>query len=115
MKSFHPTLLIASLLVSACATVGPGYRPPTPQQLSVPDSYFGAAPAPSAADAATWWHRLNDPLLDSLVARALAGNLDLEIAAARLRQAREAVVQARAGRVPTVGASAGAGQNVSVN
>jgi outer membrane protein, multidrug efflux system len=115
MTRYRPTLLIAALLVSACATVGPDYRAPTPQQLSVPDSYFGAAPAPSAADAATWWHRLDDPLLDSLVDRGLAGNLDLQIAAARLRQAREGVVQARAGRVPSVGVSGNAGQNVSVN
>ncbi|QAY79971.1 efflux transporter outer membrane subunit [Sphingosinicella sp. BN140058] len=113
MTRFPSPLLIGALLVSACTTVGPDYRAPTTQQLSIPDSYFGAAPAPSATEAATWWHSLDDPLLDSLVDRALPGNLDLAVATARLRQAREGVVQARAGRVPTVGISGDAGQNVA--
>jgi multidrug efflux system outer membrane protein len=99
-------------LMSGCATSGPDYHAPTAAQLKVPDAYFGAAPSPSAEELATWWRQLGDPQLDSIVDRALAGNLDLVVAATRLRQAREAAVQARAARVPTIGASAGVRQDI---
>jgi len=109
-----PSALIVALL-AGCATSGPDYRAPTAAALKVPDSYFGAAPAPSAEDLAAWWRQLGDPQLDSIVARALAGNLDLAVAETRLRQAREAVVQARAARLPTLGASGGVRQSVDAN
>jgi NodT family efflux transporter outer membrane factor (OMF) lipoprotein len=39
-------------------------------------------------DLAAWWHALNDPELDSLVARAINGNPDVLIALERLQAAR---------------------------
>jgi NodT family efflux transporter outer membrane factor (OMF) lipoprotein len=63
------------------------------------------------ADLARWWERFGDPLLTRLIDDATAANLDLAVASARLTQARESLVQARAGLVPTVGASASAGRN----
>ena len=39
-------------------------------------------------DVVQWWKTFNDPTLDSLVARAVAANLDLRQATSRLRQAR---------------------------
>ena len=115
MKRFAAILATTSLLLSACTTVGPDYRAPDAATLRVPDRYFGAAPAPSAAALATWWTQLGDPQLDSLVARALDGNLDLAVALTRLRQAREALVQARAGLLPTLDASGGVRQDVADN
>ena len=112
MKRFAAILATTSLLLSACTTVGPDYRAPSAAALRVPDSYFGAVPAPSAADLASWWTQLGDPQLDILVTRAIDGNLDLAVAFARLRQAREALVQARAGLLPTLDASGGVRQNV---
>jgi multidrug efflux system outer membrane protein len=101
------------LLLAACTTVGPDYRAPAPAALSVPEAYRGAPAVPaSAAELARWWERFDDPLLTRLVEEASAGNLDLAVAASRLAQAREALIQARAGLVPTVGASAGAGRSV---
>ena len=41
-----------------------------------------------AADLSAWWKQLHDPELDSLVDRAIKGNLDLRIAASRIAQAR---------------------------
>jgi multidrug efflux system outer membrane protein len=101
------------LLLAACTTVGPNYRAPAPAALSVPGSYQGAAPAPAApAELARWWERFDDPLLTRLIQEANADNLDLAVAASRLTQAREALVQARAGQVPTVGASGSVGRRV---
>lgn len=98
-------LLLGTLLTSACASVGPGYRPPTAATLIVPDAYVGA-PAGAAPEALErWWSRFGDSELDALVDRALAGNLDLAVASARLVQARENVVQARAAGLPSLQAS----------
>src|SRR5690606_16591633 len=58
------------------------------------------------AELGSWWQQLGDPMLDGLVARAVSDNLDLAVAASRLRQAREAEIQARSNRLPTAGASA---------
>jgi outer membrane protein, multidrug efflux system len=98
--------LVALLLLGGC-TVGPDYRPPA---IAVPAAYAGARDAsPTASDISRWWAAFGDPVLDDLVARAQAGNLDVRQAAARVAEARaqERVVRARGG--PSVNASAQAG------
>lgn len=99
-------LLLSAGLLSSCAAVGPDYRPPAASELAVPESYAGAPAASSPAELGSWWQQLGDPMLDGLVARAVSDNLDLAVAASRLRQAREAEIQARSNRLPTAGASA---------
>ena len=96
-----------ALILAACTTVGPDYRAPQAGELPVPESYYGRAPDSAPTELARWWELFDDPLLTRLIEEAGAANLDLAVAAARLTQAREALVQARAGRVPTVGASGG--------
>jgi NodT family efflux transporter outer membrane factor (OMF) lipoprotein len=102
---------ISALALSACTTVGPDYRAPEGASLAVPEAYAGPAAGVAAQDLSRWWEQFDDPLLTRLIGDASAGNLDLAVSSARLTQAREALVQARAGLVPTVGASAGAGRN----
>ncbi|MFH2125117.1 MAG: efflux transporter outer membrane subunit, partial [Pseudomonadota bacterium] len=76
--------------LSAGCLVGPDFKPP---QEKVP-AKFSAQPADQAGqalrdqDLAQWWGIFNDPVLLSLEKRALAANLDLKLAMARLRQAR---------------------------
>ena len=67
-------------------TVGPHYQAPNP----APVGLLNAAPeAVTAAEpGAAWWGVFGDPVLDGLIHRAVAGNLDLKIYAARLKQAR---------------------------
>ncbi|HYJ53563.1 MAG TPA: efflux transporter outer membrane subunit [Allosphingosinicella sp.] len=101
-----------SVLALAACTVGPDYRPPAPSALSVPDTFYGRAAQAEPADLARWWERLNDPLLTRLIDEATAGNLDLAVAAVRLTQARESLIQSRAGQLPTVGAQATGGRTV---
>jgi NodT family efflux transporter outer membrane factor (OMF) lipoprotein len=108
--SSHRTLL-AALLLTGCAA-GPNYHRPPPD---APAAYAGqpAGLAPVAAvdeDLALWWHLLADPELDTLVERAIRGNLDLHVALMRLQQARtyEALLLGRA--LPAVEASGGAGR-----
>jgi outer membrane protein, multidrug efflux system len=108
-QAFAP---FALLILSACATVGPDYRAPEAVTLGVPDTYYGTAEVGAPADLSRWWETFDDPLLTRLVEEATAGNLDLAVAAARLTQARESLVQARAGRLPSAGASGGVRQNI---
>jgi NodT family efflux transporter outer membrane factor (OMF) lipoprotein len=49
---------------------------------------------------------LGDPLLDTLVARALSGNPDIDAAAARIRQARASLRERKAAGLPAVNSSA---------
>ncbi|MGQ0588877.1 MAG: efflux transporter outer membrane subunit [Sphingosinicella sp.] len=104
---------LCALAVAACTTLGPDYRAPDAAGLAVPETYYGegAPPAPRA-DLSRWWETFDDPLLTRLIDVASAGNFDLAVAAARLTQAREALVQARAGLVPTVGAGGSASRSV---
>ena len=103
-----PALLAAAAL--AGCTVGPDYRPP---ELAPPAAFAapgGAGMTPTAAMPAegAWWRAFGDPVLDDLVARALAGSPDIATAASRVRQARlQQVIAGAAGR-PTLGAAAGA-------
>lgn len=105
----------AALLTVAACTSGPDYRPPATAALGVPGSYYNQANATPPQDLATWWERFKDPVLNRLIDEATAGNLDLAVAAAHLRQARESLVQARAGRLPSVTASAGAGETADTH
>ena len=109
---FLPILALAALLALAGCAVGPNFKPPATQ---VPDSYYSlektkAAPAsqvtPDPAALMRWWRNFHDPILDSLVQLALAGNLDLKQAEARIRQARAARGIAVAGVFPQVNSSA---------
>jgi multidrug efflux system outer membrane protein len=92
------SLVLASTL-GGCA-VGPNYRPPP---TSAPADWDAIRPSATAtqpsraaasgattrpADLAAWWKTLHDPLLDDLIARAVASNLDLRVAEARVREAR---------------------------
>ncbi|GLV27718.1 RND transporter [Sphingobium sp. TomTYG75] len=103
-----------ALTLSACAA-GPDYRAPQPAALGVPGSYYTdpVSGALSEADLASWWTRLNDPVLTGLINQAVASNLDIVQAQARLRQARESLAQARAAFLPQVNASGSGGRNYS--
>ncbi len=112
--------LAAPFALGACA-VGPDYRAPKTQ---MPKSWSSSAPARSASESATpassaelahWWTLFRDPHLDSLVEGALAANLDLRGAAARIRQARAARVVAGAAQAPTIDLSASATRSGSSN
>lgn len=92
----------AAVLLAGCA-VGPDYRRP---EVATPAAYRSAAPLPADAAALTetaWWTRLQDPVLDQLMAEALANNQDLAIAAARVDVAQGVVRSTRAQGLPQVG------------
>ena len=62
-------------------------------------------------DLATWWHQLNDALLDQLIAEAMTSAPDLRTAQAQLRQARASSDLAGANLSPSLGVSASANRS----
>jgi outer membrane protein TolC len=113
-------LFAALLLLSACE-VGPDYHPP---QTTAPSDYGElpantaqaplSRPVPEEADLSQWWTQIQDPELQSLIARALSANLDLQTAASRIREAREQEIVAGAPEWPKINAT-GAGLNLHSN
>jgi outer membrane protein, multidrug efflux system len=90
---------VLTATLAACA-VGPVYhRPPA---ASVEPRNINGGHFSSAAPNAAWWRQFGDPVLADLESRALAGDLDLRIAAARVHSARAAFSEAQYNYAPHV-------------
>lgn len=92
-----------ALLLAACRGAAP-YTPPAPD---LPLAW--STPVADGEVERAWWRRFGDPELDRLVERALAENLELAVAEARLREARAVlgVVAGEARPRGDLGAAAG--------
>ena len=90
-------------LVMAGCSVGPNYKSP---EMTVPDGY-GAKTQPTSATAELreWWTTFDDPTLNSLIDRASNANLDLRLAALRIREARAQRGVSAAGYYPSIDAT----------
>lgn len=92
----------AAILLAGCTLPGP--RTPAPASAAVvPPPAWRTTLAPGAPAAAGWWQAFGDPALSALVARALANNVDIAAAAARVEEARAAEALARAQLSPLIG------------
>lgn len=105
-------IFMCAAAVNGCA-VGPNYHTPethAPATWSttqpVPPATQPSSPTTRPADVAAWWRSLHDPMLDSLIDRAVASNLDLRVAEARVREARAQRGFVAADLWPQVGVSA---------
>src|SRR3954466_597796 len=99
--------LLPLLCLSAC-TVGPNFLRPTPPDIP---AWHDTAVRPNKAVSEQanadphWWDQFNDPVLTSVVQQSIAGNLYLQQAVLRVVEAQQGEVNARAGALPTVGAT----------
>ncbi len=98
-------------LAAGGCMVGPDYHPPHPDAPSGWAGVKDAASHPSVptaqpAELTQWWKQFDDPVLTQLIEDALKTNLDVELAVARLRQARAALGIAAAPLWPAISASA---------
>jgi NodT family efflux transporter outer membrane factor (OMF) lipoprotein len=110
------TTLSAILLLSGCMTVGPDYSSP---EMQTPKAWqqdvTGVAGGKQSEEEilAKWWTTFNDPVLSSLMERAVAGNLSLKQALNSVRQARIQRGITDANRFPSVNSSGSAGRSYS--
>lgn len=76
-----------------------------PKMTLIPSNWSADRQAAQVAD--DWLNSFNDPVLDALVAEAIANNLDLRQAAEKVAIARQVVIIAGASLQPHVGAALG--------
>lgn len=103
------TSVLLTTVLSGCM-VGPDYVPPHTalepfHNLDAVKRGQAALPAPQID---RWWDGFNDPILVTVVQRALGQNLDLAASLARVAQARAAARYAGAQLLPTLDADASA-------
>lgn len=110
MRRLPPLLLVVAL--GACA--GPHVQTADVPPVAPPQQWRVDAGPVAPLDRA-WWQAFNDPALSQLVERALANNLDIAIAGARIREAKAQEMAARAALLPTLDASVSGAESRSVN
>jgi multidrug efflux system outer membrane protein len=77
--------------------VGPDYRRPS---VDIPQSFrYGEKDARDTANT-EWWKEFGDPVLDGLIAEALASNKDVKVAAANIEKAAGVLTQVRSPLFP---------------
>ncbi|MEZ5323656.1 MAG: efflux transporter outer membrane subunit [Verrucomicrobiales bacterium] len=102
--------VVSSFVLCQCTVVGPDHQTPA---VELPASFSqngmqwkrespGSQPKPQA-----WWKLYHDSTLTALVEKAMSGNQDLKVSAARLQQAREMSRAARSLYFPSINLGAG--------
>jgi hypothetical protein len=100
---------LCALLMAGCADFRPPEykRPETPAKADWSRTE-SISVSPAETIVPNWWQGFGDPYLDELVAKALAGNYDIRVLAARIRVASAQIGEARAGALPVFDIGAGA-------
>jgi outer membrane protein, multidrug efflux system len=105
-------LSIVTLAATALAgcVVGPDYQKPF---LTVPAKWSDQTSSRPAKppELSKWWQRLRDPELNTLIEEAVAGNLDVATAKAKIREARASYRETAGTLFPSVDGSASATRN----
>jgi len=110
------TTLSAIFMLSGCMTVGPNYSKPdiqTPKAWQQDVTGVTGDKQSEEEILTKWWTTFNDPVLSSLMERAVAGNLSLKQALNSVRQARIQRGITDANRFPSVNSSGSAGRSYS--
>lgn len=101
-QTFTPLMIM--MLLAGCA-VGPDYQPPAPPAVTHWNDKGDSTVKSQTTSAATnprWWKTFGSPQLDSLIERAIAGNLSLQQTVLRIAGAREQINQAGGAFYPSV-------------
>ncbi|MEN8512483.1 efflux transporter outer membrane subunit [Burkholderia sp. RS02] len=101
-------VLSAAAILTACTSAPVADVTPPPLASTYANADLSAGGP--AADTVAWWHGFHDPILDRLVDMALANNLDLKAAVARIDAARAVRIGAASQWLPSLDLNAGAGR-----
>ncbi|MBL8526859.1 MAG: efflux transporter outer membrane subunit [Burkholderiales bacterium] len=105
MRRSALAVLVCGLL-SGCL-VGPDYVKP---KVDTPERYLYEPKEVADTANTEWWKQFGDPVLDELIAEALANNRNVQIAAANVEQAAGIVTQVRAPLFPQFNYQGSAGR-----
>ncbi len=108
--------LAASAVVFVGCKVGPDYRSPNqpmPTRWQSLPTTQASVLVPEPVQIERWWTTFNDPVLNSLVQRAVNSNLDLQLATERILEARAQLGINTAGLLPNVNGTGGYTRNGS--
>jgi multidrug efflux system outer membrane protein len=114
-KIKHGLAIVLTLTLLGGCALGPNYKRPS---VDTPSAYrFDESQATNSLGDLPWWQVFKDPVLQDLIQIALTNNLDIRQAVARVEQARQQVVVARAPLFPQVGygGDIGRGKNAILN
>ena len=101
----RPSAWLIAAMLAACA----GPRPDAPPDaVVVPPAAWRDGAVASGEMTTAWWQRFGDPALTKVVENAVANNLDIAIAAARVEEARAQFSAARGRLLPSASLLAGA-------
>ena len=101
-EDYHRPALTVSQRFSAWPSTQPATAPTT--------QAAGSTTAPPLTDLAHWWAAMNDPELNRLLDRAVASNLDVVVAIARLQESRALLAEFVGQSLPELKASGVLGQ-----
>lgn len=108
MKKFHhyiTTFAASALLLSSCS-VGEKY---TRQEMVLPENFKNSAVVLTSDTLQLSWSKfVKDPLLTSLIEKALSNNTDVNVALLNMQQLALAYKQSKKGLLPTADVSIGA-------
>lgn len=96
-----PFAISTAIMLAACSMV-PDYERPG---VEVPAAWSVADADDARAVSAAWWRNFGDPELDALMTAALAANLDIASALARIEQSQGALRASGASLLPNVSGS----------
>lgn len=105
MKKIIYYILTLSIFITGC-TLGPDFQKPS---YNSPEKYRFNPEEVDTIVNLHWWKLFKDPVLDTLIAKALQQNKDVLIAAARIEAARLNVGYTAADQYPSLSYSVGAG------
>jgi outer membrane protein, multidrug efflux system len=97
LKACHGFLICAVVAPASLAHAADVLPPPTPLIFYEATAASNSTPVPVVEK---WWAIFADPALDQLIARAEKGNTDIQLAVARLSQARATLRGAAAAQLP---------------
>jgi outer membrane protein, multidrug efflux system len=98
--------LLACVVLMAACTVGPEYKEP-PKVPTSQETFVRSTPNSMPEEpTARWWMQLHDDLLSDLIDRAIKSNPTVEVAQARIQEARAALAAEHAKQLPSTGVSA---------
>jgi len=108
--------VLSFIILAGCAAVGPDYVAPAenfPPAWHTELAQGLSAETVDPQHLAEWWKILGDPVLTGLVEQAVADNLDLKQATARLREARARRDISKTGLFPLLDVSGSASRSKS--